>query len=184
MKKVLVISSSLRLRSNSEALADEFIRGASEAGNEVEKITHKDKEIHFCKGCLSCQKTQKCVIKDDAPAIVEKMHDADVIAFASPIYYYEMCGQLKTLLDRANPLYPSDYRFRDIYMLTSAAEDEEYVPERAVTGLTGWIDCFENARLAGTVFAGGVNGPGETEGHPALKQAYEMGIQIKKYFQQ
>lgn len=184
MKKVLVISSSLRLRSNSEALADEFIRGASEAGNEVEKITLKDKEIHFCKGCLSCQKTQKCVIKDDAPAIVEKMHDADVIAFASPIYYYEICGQLKTLLDRANPLYPSDYRFRDIYMLTSAAEDEEYVPERAVTGLTGWIDCFENARLAGTVFAGGVNGPGETKGHPALKQAYEMGIQIKKYFQQ
>ena len=112
------------------------------------------------------------------------MHDADVIAFASPIYYYEMCGQLKTLLDRANPLYPSDYRFRDIYMLTSAAEDEEYVPERAVTGLTGWIDCFENARLAGTVFAGGVNGPGETKGHPALKQAYEMGIQIKKYFRQ
>ena len=104
MKKVLVISSSLRLRSNSEALADEFIRGAAEAGNEVEKITLKDKEIHFCKGCLNCQKTQKCVIKDDTPAIVEKMHDADVIAFATPIYYYEMCGQLKTLLDRANPL--------------------------------------------------------------------------------
>ena len=130
MKKVLVISSSLRLRSNSEALADEFIRGAAEAGNEVEKITLKDKEIHFCKGCLNCQKTQKCVIKDDAPAIVEKMYDVDVIAFATPIYYYEMCGQLKTLLDRANPLYPSDYRFRDIYMLTSAAENEEYVPER------------------------------------------------------
>lgn len=175
MKKVLVISSSLRLRSNSEALADEFIRGAAEAGNEVEKITLKDKEIHFCKGCLNCQKTQKCVIKDDTPAIVEKMHDADIIAFATPIYYYEMCGQLKTLLDRANPLYPSDYRFRDIYMLTSAAENEEYVPERAVAGLTGWIDCFEKARLAGTVFAGGVNGPGETESHPALKQAYEMG---------
>ena len=60
-------------------------------------------------------------------------------------------------------------------MLTSAAENEEYVPERAVAGLTGWIDCFEKARLAGTVFAGGVNGPGETESHPALKQAYEMG---------
>lgn len=178
MKKVLVISSSLRLRSNSEALADAFVRGAADAGNEVEKITLRDKDIRFCKGCLSCQKTQKCMIKDDAPAIVEKMHDADVIAFATPIYYYEMCGQLKTLLDRGNPLYSSDYRFRDIYMLTSAAEDEEHVPERAVAGLTGWIDCFEKARLAGTVFAGGVNGPGETEGHPSLMRAYEMGKSI------
>lgn len=179
MKKILVVSSSLRLRSNSEALADEFARGAADAGNEVEKITLREKDIRFCKGCLACQKTERCVIQDDASAIVEKMHDADVIAFASPIYYYEMCGQLKTLLDRANPLYPSDYRFRDIYMLTSAAEDEKYVPERAVAGLTGWIDCFEKARLAGTVFAGGVGAPGETEGHPSLARAYEMGKSIK-----
>ena len=107
------------------------------------------------------------------------MHDADVIAFASPIYYYEMCGQLKTLLDRANPLYSSDYRFRDIYMLTSAAENEAHVPERAVAGLTGWIDCFEKAHLARTVFAGGVSEPGETEGHPSLIRAYEMGKAIK-----
>ena len=179
MKKVLVISSSLRLRSNSESLADEFVRGASETGNEVEKITLREKNIRFCKGCLACQKTQRCVINDDAPGIVAKMHDADVIVFATPIYYYEMCGQLKTLLDRANPLYSSDYHFRDIYMLTSATEDEEDVPERAVAGLTGWIDCFEKARLAGTVFAGGVSEPGETEGHPSLMRAYEMGKAIK-----
>lgn len=178
MKKVLVISSSLRSRSNSEALADEFAHGAADASNEVEKVTLREKDIHFCKGCLACQKTQRCVIDDDAPAIVEKMHDADVIAFATPIYYYEMSGQLKTLLDRANPLYPSDYRFRDIYMLTSAADDGADVPERAVAGLTGWIDCFEKARLAGTVFAGGVNEPGETAGHPSLERAYKMGKAI------
>lgn len=179
MKKVLVISSSLRLRSNSDALADEFARGAVDAGNEVEKVTLREKDIRFCKGCLACQKTGRCVINDDAPAIVEKMHDADVIAFATPIYYYEMCGQLKTLLDRANPLYPSDYRFRDIYMLTSAAEDEAHVPERAVSGLTGWIDCFGKAHLAGTVFAGGVNEPGDTAGHPSLERAYETGKSIE-----
>lgn len=179
MKKVLVISSSLRSRSNSDALADEFARGAADAGNEVEKVTLREKDIRFCKGCLACQKTGRCVINDDAPAIVGKMHDADVIAFATPIYYYEMCGQLKTLLDRANPLYPSDYRFRDIYMLTSAAEDEAHVPDRAVSGLTGWIDCFGKARLAGTVFAGGVSEPGETAGHPSLERAYETGKSIE-----
>lgn len=174
-KKVLVISTSLRARSNSEALAEAFARGAADAGHEVENVSLRSKDIAFCKGCLACQKTLRCVIADDAPAIVEKMGRADVLVFASPIYYYEMCGQMKTLLDRANPLYPSDYAFRDIYMLTAAAEDEPEVPARAVAGLTGWIDCFDKARLAGTVFAGGVNGMGEIEGHAALQQAYDMG---------
>lgn len=179
MKNVLIISSSLRRGSNSEALAEEFARGAADAGNKVELISLRNKDIRFCCGCLACQKTQKCVITDDANAIVAKMHDADVIAFATPIYYYEMSGQLKTLLDRANPLYPSDYRFRDIYMLTSAAEDEQSTPERAVMGLTGWIDCFEKSRLAGTVFAGGVNAPEEIKGHPALTEAYAVGNKIQ-----
>ncbi|MBO4964870.1 MAG: flavodoxin family protein [Muribaculaceae bacterium] len=178
MKNVLIISSSLRKESNSEALANEFARGAADAGNNVEVITLRGKEIHFCQGCLACQNTQKCVIKDDAPLIVGKMHDADVIVFASPIYYDEMSGQLKTLLDRANPLYPSDYRFCDIYMLTSAAENEPSTPERAVNGLTGWIDCFEKARLVATVFAGGVNDPNEIQGHPALEKAYSLGKNV------
>lgn len=172
---VLVISTSLRPTSNSDALAREFARGAAVAGHSVEVVSLRGKKIEFCRGCFACQKTQKCVIKDDAPDIVAKMHNADVIAFATPIYYYEMCGQMKTLLDRANPLYPSDYKFRNIYLLTTAAEDEPQVPQRAVSGLTGWIDCFERARLAGTVFAGGVNDMGEIEGHKAPSEAYELG---------
>ena len=137
MKKVLIISSSLRRGSNSDALAEAFARGAAEAGNEVEHVSLKGKDLRFCMGCLACQKTQKCVIADDAPAIVEKMYAADAIAFATPIYYYELSGQLKTLLDRSNPLYTTDYHFRDIYLLTSAAEDEPQVPARAVAGLGG-----------------------------------------------
>ena len=82
------------------------------------------------------------MIKDDAIQIAEKMHDTEVIAFATPIYYYEMSGQMKTLLDRANSLYGSDYRFEDIYLLSSAAEDEEGVDRRAIGGLEGWIECF------------------------------------------
>lgn len=178
MKTILVISTSLRANSNSRALAEEFARGAREAGNNVELLTLSGRDIRFCRGCLSCVKGGKCPIKDDAPAIVTKMHDADVIAFATPIYYYEMSGQMKTLLDRANPLYGSDYRFTDIYMLTSAAEDDPHVPERALSGLEGWIECFERARLAGSVFAGGVNDPGEISGHASLRAAYELGRSI------
>lgn len=178
MKKVLVISTSLRAHSNSERLANEFARGTEAAGNEVEQISLRGKDLRFCIGCLSCQKTLKCVLKDDAAAIVEKMRLSDVICFATPVYYYEMSGQMKTLLDRANPLYASDYHFRDIYMLSTASENETYVPERALSGLGGWIDCFEKARLAGSVFAGGATDPGEVEGHPALQEAYELGNSI------
>ena len=82
------------------------------------------------------------------------------------------------LLDRLNPLFPSDYAFREVYLLTAAAEDEEYVPQRAVSGLEGWIECFEKARLAGTVFMGGVTAAGENPEHVAIEQAYRMGKNI------
>lgn len=177
-KKILVISTSLRANSNSKDLAEAFAEGAASAGHEVELVSLRDKQISFCRGCFACLKLGRCVIRDDAPAIVEKMHDADVIAFASPIYYYEMSGQMKTLLDRANSLFDSDYAFKEVYLLTSAAEDEEQVPERAISGLSGWVECFPRASLAGTVFAGGLNDEGEIAGHPALKKAYDMGAGI------
>lgn len=174
-KKVVVISTSLRANSNSAALAKEFAQGAKDAGNEVELISLKGKNIAFCMGCLACQKTGSCVIKDDAIGITEAVLDADVVAFATPIYYYEMSGQMKTLIDRMNSLYPTDYKFRDIYFMASAAEDEEYVPERAIAGLQGWIDCYGKAELKGTVFCGGVNDPGDIGGNAKLNEAYEMG---------
>ncbi len=177
-KKVLVISTSLRKNSNSEALADSFIAGAQAAGHDVKKISLRGKKIAFCQGCLACQNTQKCVINDDAVEIASQMGQADVIAFATPIYYYEMSGQMKTMLDRANPLFSSNYAFRDIYMLTTAAEDDSYVPEKAINGLQGWIDCFEKAHLAGSLFAGGVTKAGDIESHPALQQAYALGKAI------
>lgn len=178
MKKILIISTSLRGLSNSHELAEAFARGAEESGNEVEMVTLHHKDVKFCIGCLSCQKTGKCVIGDDAMAITAMMHDADVLVFATPIYYYEMSGQMKTLLDRANPLYGGDYRFTEVYMLTSAAENEAHVPDRAVAGLEGWIECFDRARLAGSVFAGGVTASGEIAGHAAINLAYEMGKSI------
>lgn len=178
-KNVLVISSSLRANSNSESLARAFAEGAVQAGNSCEIISLKDKKIAFCMGCLACQKISHCVIADDALEITEKMKNADCIAFVTPIYYYEMAGQLKTVLDRANSLYPSDYSFRDIYFLSCAAEDEKETPERAQAGIEGWIDCFDKARLAGSVFAGGVNKAGEIDGHSAIDEAKKLGASIK-----
>ena len=177
---VLIISSSLRNGSNSELLAHEFAKGAKDTWNEVEEISLKGKRIGFCTGCLLCQKTKKCCIADDSVDIVRKMHDADVIAFASPVYYYGISGQLKTLLDRANPLYGTDYRFKDIYLILTAAENEANTPDKAISCLQGWVDCFERARIAKVIFAGGVNERNEANGHPSMKNAYETGNQVGK----
>ena len=176
MSRVVIITTSLRARSNSDILAEKVAEGAKAAGHKVEVISLKDKTISFCKGCLACQKTFKCVIKDDAMEIAEKVKEADTIVFATPIYYYEMSGQMKTLLDRLNPLYPSDYRFRNVYMLMTAAEDEAFVCKKAVSGLEGWIDCFGKAEFKGSLFFGGINDMGEAaEKNEELKEAYKFG---------
>lgn len=177
-KSVLIISTSPRKGGNSDALAEEFARGAREAGNQVEKIELYNKTIGFCKGCLACQKSLRCVIRDDADTIAQKMLTADVLVFATPIYYYEMCGQMKTMLDRANPLYPADYAFRDIYLLSAAADVNKSAMDGAIKGLEGWIACFEKAQLAGTVFGGGADALGTIKGNPALEEAYAMGKNV------
>ena len=178
MKKVIVISTSLRRGSNSDMLADQFIEGAKAVGNDVEKISLVGKTIQFCKGCFGCQKLGRCVINDDVNDIMEKVLKADVICWATPIYYYEMSGQMKTLIDRLNGMYEQDYQFRDVYLLTTAAENEAETPKRAEAGLTGWLDCYPKSRQAGTLFCGGVNGAREIEGNPKLHVAYELGKRL------
>lgn len=175
-KNVLAVCTSPRRGGNSETLADEFLRGAQDAGHETAKICLHDQEIGFCRGCLACQKTGRCVIRDDANEIVEQMRRADAIAFATPIYFYEMCGQMKTLLDRSNPLFPGEYAFRDIYLLATAADGADSAMDGAEKGLQGWISCFEQAKLAGVLRGVGADGLGQIKEIPALlKRAYQMG---------
>ena len=178
-KKILIVSTSLRTGSNSELLAREAERGARDAGNDVELVSLKDKDIRFCKGCLACQKTGKCVIKDDAAEIVGKVQNADVLVFVTPIYYYELSGQLKTLLDRCNPLFPQEYAFRDVYLMTASAEDGDEVYEKAANGLKGWIDCFSECSYAGVFSGGGLNDGNEAKQHPdMLERAYQFGKKL------
>ena len=178
-KKVLIISSSLRGGSNSELLARQCEKGAVEDGKDVEFLSLKGKKINFCIGCMACQKAGQCVQKDDVNEIMEKVKNAEVIVYATPIYYYEMCGQLKTLLDRMNALYTSDYSFRDVYMIATAADDAEGTFDKAYNGLQGWTDCFEKATLKGSVCGGGIDDASTAATHEnIMQQAYELGMKI------
>lgn len=183
MKNVLIIETSLRVLSNSDALAEAFAEGARSAGHKVEVVSLKGKSIAFCRGCGGCQETHECVIKDDAVPITRAMMAADVIVFATPIYYYGVSAQLKALLDRSNGLYTSDYAFRDIYLLMTATENMDKTPLKSILAIEGWTECFERARLAGTVFAGGVSDAGDVvkggKRHSALEKAYLMGAGIE-----
>lgn len=136
------------------------------------------KDIRFCIGCLTCQKTGHCVIKDDVVGIMDSVINADVVVWASPIYYYEMSGQMKTLIDRLNPMYSKDYKFRDVYLLATAAEEGDEVFEKAITGLNGWIDCFEKTSIKGTVLCGGVSSGGDISSNDKLKEAYNLGSHV------
>ena len=176
MSKVLIISTSLRGGSNTEILAKECLRGAIDNGSEAEYISLKGKKINYCIGCLSCQSKGKCVLSDDVAEIMEKVKNAGTLVFATPIYYYEMCGQMKTLLDRLNPLYGTDYKFRKVYMIAAAADNSDYAFEKAYNGLYGWVECFPKAELCGHIFGGGLENGGDANTRLDIMQAaYNLG---------
>ena len=103
-KKVLIISSSLRADSNSDALAQAFAEGARTAGSEVELVRLAGKTLGFCRGCLACQKTGRCVIRDDGDVIAQRMLRADVLVFATPVCFWKV----KVFLDSARWMSESD----------------------------------------------------------------------------
>lgn len=179
-KNIVIISASLRSHSNSDALAAAFAEGASEAGHHIETISLKDKTLAFCRGCFACQEIGHCVMNDDANAITERVAAADVVVFATPVYYFGMAGQMKVLLDRMNALFTKEYAFREIYLLTVCADESEEELHHVTSGIEGWIACFEKAHLAGVLHAVGNTAPGDiAENHPQqLAAARALGAAV------
>lgn len=177
-KRVLIISSSPRRHGNSDRLCDEFMRGAQESGNEVEKIVLGDYHINYCTGCSVCSMFGKpCPQKDDAAALVQKMIDADVIVMATPVYFYTMSAQMKTLIDRTCARY-LEITNKEFYFIVAAAETDRAMMERTIDGFRGFLDCLENPKECGVVYGVGAWKVGEIDDKPAMKEAYEMGRKL------
>ena len=174
-KKVLILSASPRKGGNSDTLCDEFLRGARESGNEAEKIFLRDKKIGYCTGCGVCNKTHRCAQDDDMAEVLEKMVRADVIVMATPVYFYTMNAQMKTVIDRVAPRY-SEVSDKDFYYLLTAADSDPKMLERTLEGFRGFTeDCLTNPQERGVVYGVGLWEIGDVQKSPALKQAYEMG---------
>lgn len=177
-KKVVILSSSPRRGGNSDTLCDEFLRGALEVGHEAEKIFLRDKTIHYCNGCSVCSLQKKpCPQQDDAAGVIDRMLAADVIVMATPVYFYTVCAQMKTLIDRCCGLY-TEMRDKQFYFILTAAEDDRRLLERTVDTFQGFLDCLENPVIKGVVYGTGVWHPGEVKDKPVMQEAYEMGKQV------
>lgn len=172
-KKVLILSTSPRKGGNSDLLCDQFGKGAAEAGNLVEKVYVNDKTIGYCRGCYACQTLGECVQKDDAEAILHRMMEADAIVLATPVYFYSMSAQLKTLIDRTVPHY-KEMTGKDFYFIATAADKKEMF-ESTIAGLYGFTNCVPGAAVKGIVYGEGAWKVGEIKATPAMETAYKMG---------
>jgi multimeric flavodoxin WrbA len=173
-KKVLVLSASPRRGGNSDLLCDEFIKGTREAGLQAEKVFLKDKKINYCKGCGICSKTKICSQKDDMSEILEKMVKADVIVMATPVYFYAMNGQMKTLIDRTCPRY-SEIKDKEFYFIVTAYDSSHQKMQRTLEEFRGFTSCLEGPEEKGVIYGTGAWNIGDIKGTPAMSQAYQMG---------
>lgn len=174
-KKVLILSASPRKGGNSDLLCDRFMAGAQEAGHDVKKIRLCEKHIHYCVGCGTCYNLGKpCPQNDDAAAIIEEMVQADVIVMATPVYFYSLSAQMKTLIDRCCARY-TEISGKDFYFIATMAENNRNLMERTFDSLRGFTDCLENPHEKGVIAATGVWQKEEICNTPFMKQAYDMG---------
>lgn len=174
-KQIVIISASPRKGGNSELLCDQFQRGAQEAGHRAEKIVLRGQQIGYCTACDACQKNGgTCVQQDDLAGILEKMIGADAIVLATPVYFYTMNAQLKTLIDRCYARYTA-ISDKEFYFIMTAAVRRKSLLERTLESLRGFTFCLDGARERGVVYGTGAWNVGDIRKSPAMTQAYDMG---------
>ncbi|MEG1427493.1 MAG: flavodoxin family protein [Oscillospiraceae bacterium] len=177
-KRVLIISSSPRKGGNSDMLCNAFLKGAESTGNTAEKIFLKDHTISYCTGCGYCGSHRgTCSQKDDMSKIKEKMATADILVFATPIYFYTMCGQMKTFLDRNCFFYP-EIRNKEFYFIMTSADGNQTAMTKALNEFQGYLDCLQGAEVRGVIYGTGVWKTGEIAGSTHEQDAFNMGAGI------
>lgn len=177
-KQVLIISSSPRKHGNSDLLCDSFMKGAEEAGHEVSKIRLAEKKINYCSGCGLCYNGKKpCPQTDDMAAITEQMLQSDVIVLATPVYFYSLCAQMKTFIDRTVARY-QELKGKSFYYIITAAEEDEASMERTIECFRGFLDCLEDVEERGIIYGTGAWQMGDIKNTHSIEQAHLMGATL------
>ena len=180
-KNIVVLNGSPRKKGNTSALVEAFARGAESAGNQVAVFHLDGMEIHGCKGCFGGHSGRECpcVQRDDMAKIYPAVKEADVVVLASPLYYWNLSGQLRTAVDRLFALEEGDGSLlrgngRASALLMAAEghgfEDVVLYYDHLMEHL-GW-------KNLGHVLAGGNMAVGDIAGKPELDQAYRLGASV------
>ena len=181
MKKVLILSGSPRKGGNSDILCDEFLKGALDAGNQVEKIFVAEKKIAPCLGCYYCEKNGgRCALNDGMGDILQKIIDCDVLVLSSPVYFYSISAQLKAVIDRTVARW-TEIGNKDLFYIMTAAEEEEDTMDGTLACFRGFAKCIDGYEEKGVLYGKGVHEKGEVKNRLELMTiAYEMGNSIRE----
>ena len=181
-KNIVILNGSPRKKGNTAALVQEFARGAREAGNTVTEFFLDGMDIHGCKGCFGGHSSQDhpCVQRDDMDQIYLAVKESTVVVLATPLYYWNMSGQLRTAIDRLFALEEGEGNLlrgngRSSALLMAA---EGHGFEDVLTYYGHLMDHLRWKDL-GHVLAGGNMDVGDIQGKPELRQAYELGKSIQ-----
>lgn len=175
--KILILTGSPRKNGNSNTLADEFAKGAKEAGHEVVRFDAAFKKVHPCIACDHCGMDGPCVFDDDFEFVRKHIVDADCVVFASPMYYFGLSAQLKLVIDRFYAINGKIHRPKKAVLLMTYANTaaSEAVPIKShydvLLKYLGWTD-------AGRVIAPGVWPVGAIKETRYPKDAYNLGKSI------
>ena len=180
-KKIVVLNGSPRRNGNTSALVKAFTEGAESAGNIVTEFFLDGMKINGCKGCFGGHNSRECpcVQSDDMDKIYPAVKECEVIILATPLYYWNMSGQIRTAVDRLFALEEGDgnlLRGGRSCALLMAAEGH---------GFDDVVLYFDNLMKhlrwenLGHVLAGGNGDIGDIDGKPEIKQAYELGKSIR-----
>lgn len=175
-KSVLILSSSPRRGGNSEKLCEQFKKGAEEAGHRVEMININDYDIRYFDQKEYDREASRTT-DDDAAEIIAKMKRADVIVLSSPVYFYNMTGQLKALIDRTYGHEKELGEKEFVFIATSTDRDEE-ATESVFETFHGFTRCLYGSVERGAIRGNGARNRGDIDNHPAMRQAYTLGKEI------
>lgn len=176
--KILVLTGSPRKYSNSNVMADEFIRGAKENGHDIFRFDAAHSNVHPCIACNRCGKDGPCIFNDDFQKVRENILPADLVVFVTPLYWFGICGQLKNVIDRFYALDKRLHEPKQAILLSTHLNtaDEPNVPlaltYQAMLHYLGWTS-------RGIIQAGGLDEAGTITGTEFPRLAYKLGKSIR-----
>lgn len=180
MKKILVITGSIRKNGNSGKLADAFIEGAQEAGHQVERI---DSAFLNVKGCVVCNNCFKngipCALGDDFNLVAPKIEEADVVVFATPIYWFSFPAKIKAVIDKlyAFCVAKTDIAGKESILLTCGEATEAVTADGIMSSYHLIVD-YLKWKNAGEICVLGVSDSNDIDGAKELEKARALGVSL------